>query len=132
MAKTPTQPGTSAARAAQAKAAVDPANGTALQGTEGRRQEPSPFAQLPRAGSTAGWGGPRASYYWIIGTTVALTLIGRMTVLSASTAETISEGKDPYELFIQESQFAVGRSDPDVHPFLHPTARAAKARLAAL
>ncbi|MFC8304199.1 putative lipid II flippase FtsW [Specibacter sp. NPDC057265] len=52
-------------------------------------------------------GRPTASYYWIIGTTLALTLIGRLTVLSASTAETISEGQNPYELFIKESGFAV-------------------------
>ncbi len=39
---------------------------------------------------------------------VVLTLIGRMTVLSASTAETISKGLDPYQLFLRESQFAVG------------------------
>ncbi|WP_315915025.1 putative lipid II flippase FtsW [Arthrobacter sp. lap29] len=52
-------------------------------------------------------GKPTASYYWIIGTAIALTMIGRMTVLSASTAETISKGQDPYDLFIKESGFAV-------------------------
>lgn len=52
-------------------------------------------------------GRPTASYYWIIGTTLTLTLIGRLTVLSASTAETISEGQNPYELFIRESGFAL-------------------------
>ncbi|PYI67078.1 putative lipid II flippase FtsW [Arthrobacter livingstonensis] len=51
-------------------------------------------------------GRPSAAYYWIIGTTVALTCIGLMTVLSASAAESISEGKDPYSLFIKESIFA--------------------------
>lgn len=52
-------------------------------------------------------GRPTSAYYWIIGTTLALTLIGRMAVLSASTAETISEGKDPYDLFIKEAGFAI-------------------------
>lgn len=51
-------------------------------------------------------GRPGASYYWIIGTTVALTSIGLMTVLSASAAESISAGDDPYYLFIKESIFA--------------------------
>ncbi|MBP2414979.1 cell division protein FtsW [Arthrobacter stackebrandtii] len=53
-------------------------------------------------------GRPTVWYYWIVGTTIALTMIGRMTVLSASTAETISKGEDPYDLFIKESAFAVG------------------------
>ncbi|MCQ9164264.1 MULTISPECIES: putative lipid II flippase FtsW [unclassified Arthrobacter] len=52
-------------------------------------------------------GRPSVSYYWIIGTTLALTCIGLMTVLSASAAESISQGQDPYSLFIKESIFAV-------------------------
>ncbi|MCU6479187.1 putative lipid II flippase FtsW [Arthrobacter sp. A2-55] len=51
-------------------------------------------------------GRPSASYYWIIATTVALTAVGLMTVLSASAAESISAGIDPYSLFIKESMFA--------------------------
>lgn len=53
-------------------------------------------------------GRPTGAYYWIVAMAVVLTLIGRMTVLSASTAETISKGQDPYQLFLRESQFAVG------------------------
>jgi cell division protein FtsW len=51
-------------------------------------------------------GSPGATYYWIIGTTVALTVIGLMEVLSASAAESISAGQDPYSLFVKESMFA--------------------------
>ncbi|WP_240630342.1 putative lipid II flippase FtsW [Specibacter cremeus] len=47
-----------------------------------------------------------SSYYLIIGTTVALTCIGLMTVLSASAAESISQGQDPYQLFLREAMFA--------------------------
>ncbi|GAA5230370.1 putative lipid II flippase FtsW [Arthrobacter cryoconiti] len=50
---------------------------------------------------------PGVHYYWIIGATVALTSIGLITVLSASAAESISAGQDPYFLFIKESLFAV-------------------------
>lgn len=106
MAKTPTQPGSSAARAAQAKAAVDPATAPRSKAKKAASKM-SPFSRY-RSWFNSRVGRPTATYYWIIGTTVALTLIGRMTVLSASTAETISEGKDPYELFIRESQFAAG------------------------
>lgn len=153
MAKTPAQPGTSAARAARAKTAADTAAGNAHgQATQvepakpasantakpagakasksavaggdkpasqpvnadksgktdraGRESKPRPFQGI-RDWFNAKVGRPTASYYWIIGTTVALTMIGRMTVLSASTAETISQGKDPYDLFIKESGFAV-------------------------
>ncbi|MEO6529550.1 MAG: putative lipid II flippase FtsW [Specibacter sp.] len=122
MARTPTQPGTSAVRPAKGKAVVEPAAdvsaqaGTAKAGSAtakadtGAAQAPlrsRPFKRY-RDWFYARVGRPTASYYWIIGTTVALTMIGRMTVLSASTAETISEGKDPYGLFIRETQFALG------------------------
>lgn len=143
MAKTPAQPGTSAARAARAKTAADTAAGnshgqanpakqakpaitntakpagakaskpaaagggkTSKAGKPGRESKPRAFQGI-RDWFNAKVGRPTASYYWIIGTTVALTMIGRMTVLSASTAETISQGKDPYDLFIKESGFAV-------------------------
>lgn len=58
-----------------------------------------------RTGAIAG--SPTAPYYWIIAATVALTGIGLMAVLSASSAESISEGQDPYSLFIKESMFAI-------------------------
>ena len=104
MAKTPTQPGTPAARAAQANTDVEPAAGKLHPENTTQR---GPFKSF-RNWFNARVGRPTASYYWIIGTTVALTMIGRMTVLSASTAETISKGQDPYDLFIKESQFALG------------------------
>ncbi|WP_427017171.1 putative lipid II flippase FtsW [Pseudarthrobacter sp. P1] len=47
-----------------------------------------------------------SGYYLIVGTTLALTAIGLMTVLSASAAESISQNKDPYDLFLKESMFA--------------------------
>lgn len=53
-----------------------------------------------------GSGRPTASYYWIIAATVALTGIGLMAVLSASSAESISEGQDPYGLFMKNATFA--------------------------
>lgn len=115
MAKTPTQPGTSAVRPAKGKAVVEPS--AEISASAAKQSKPRATAQNPakarpfkrhRDWFNAHVGRPTASYYWIIGTTVTLTIIGRMTVLSASTAETISEGKDPYGLFIRESQFAVG------------------------
>ncbi|MDJ0313248.1 putative lipid II flippase FtsW [Arthrobacter sp. H35-D1] len=121
MAKTPTQQGKVAAHAAQANTDVEAGKakvGSAKTGTgktgstkvglskAGKRQKPRAF-QGARNWFNARVGRPTAMYYWIIGTTVALTLIGRMTVLSASTAETISQGKDPYSLFVKESGFAV-------------------------
>nr|WP_210768575.1 putative lipid II flippase FtsW [Arthrobacter sp. E3] len=51
-------------------------------------------------------GHPTAAYYWIIATTVTLTCIGLMTVLSASAAESISAGIDPYSLFLKAAMFA--------------------------
>ncbi len=102
MAKTPTQPGKAAGQARSAKKSVEPATVPAAGGRTGRKR---PF-QRYRKWFNYWVGRPTVSYYWIIGTTVALTLIGRMTVLSASTAETISQGKDPYDLFIKESGFA--------------------------
>ena len=112
MAKTPTQPGTTAARAAQANTDVEA--GKASQAGKASKASQAGTGQKPRAFQGArNWfnarvGRPTVMYYWIIGTTVALTLIGRMTVLSASTAETISQGEDPYSLFVKESGFAVG------------------------
>lgn len=66
----------------------------------------SRFSRL-RRNLTERAGLPGVHYYWIIGATVALTSIGLITVLSASAAESISAGQDPYFLFIKESLFAV-------------------------
>ncbi len=50
-----------------------------------------------------------SSYYMILGTTLALTCIGLMMVLSSSAVESISQGVDPYQLFLKESGFgAIG------------------------
>ncbi|MHA7270360.1 putative lipid II flippase FtsW [Arthrobacter sp. HLT1-20] len=112
MARTPTQPGRSAVRPAKGEAVVEPSADvsppTAKPAPERHTAaaRTRPFKRF-RDYFNARVGRPSASYYWIIGTTVTLTIIGRMTVLSASTAETISEGKDPYGLFIKESQFAL-------------------------
>ncbi|AIX99712.1 hypothetical protein ART_0114 [Arthrobacter sp. PAMC 25486] len=113
MARTPTQPGKAATSAARAKKSVDPAKGDQAAPAASKAGAPTaakPGRQRPfqryRQRFNSRVGRPTVSYYWIIGTTVALTLIGRMTVLSASTAETISQGKDPYDLFIKESGFA--------------------------
>ncbi len=89
-----------AAKPSTAKPAAAQASGT------GRSARTRPFQGF-RDWFNARVGRPTVSYYWIVGTTVALTMIGRMTVLSASTAETISKGMDPYTLFIKESAFAV-------------------------
>lgn len=108
MAKTPAQPKTSAKgvstaatkNATKAKAGVAPLAAPATGGKDKRFQR---F----RDAFNARVGRPSAGYYWIVGTALALTLIGRMTVLSASTAETISKGQDPYDLFLKESAFAL-------------------------
>ena len=102
MAKTPAQPEKAAPKARAGTKGVGPAP---VPATGGRSRRKHPF-QRYRTWFNHLVGRPTVSYYWIIGTTVALTLIGRMTVLSASTAETISQGKDPYDLFIKESGFA--------------------------
>ncbi|MCZ2402360.1 putative lipid II flippase FtsW [Paenarthrobacter sp. Z7-10] len=46
-----------------------------------------------------------SSYYLILGATLALTCVGLMMVLSSSAVEVISQGKDPYNLFLRESAF---------------------------
>ena len=95
MARTPVQPGTSAKGHAPQTHTAPAAEAAGTTGPQRLRHRLNELA-----------GRPSASYYWIIGTTVALTCIGLMTVLSASAAESISEGMDPYTLFIKESIFA--------------------------
>lgn len=122
MARTPTQPGTSAARAAQAKAAggstAKPASSASPSKSSTAAGKKAPAAPVAPVKSAKKWqrifgrinaraGRPSASYYWIIATTVALTCIGLMTVLSASAAESISEGADPYALFVRAAIFAL-------------------------
>ncbi|MFQ4150436.1 putative lipid II flippase FtsW [Arthrobacter sp. LAPM80] len=114
MAKTPTQPGSSAAREARANSGVDEAATTAKPAAKatapakaGAPDAPAGRLKRLRGRLNAMSGRPSASYYWIIATTLALTCIGLMTVLSASAAESISAGVDPYSLFLKAAMFAV-------------------------
>lgn len=50
--------------------------------------------------------GTGTAYYMILGSTLALTCIGLMMVLSASSVEAIAEGTDTFGLFIKQSIFA--------------------------
>ncbi len=47
-----------------------------------------------------------SSYYLILGAALALTAIGLMMVLSASSVEAISEGKDTFDLFLKQAVWA--------------------------
>ena len=47
-----------------------------------------------------------SSYYLILGSALALTAIGLMMVLSASSVEAISEGKQEFDLFLKQSLWA--------------------------
>ena len=47
-----------------------------------------------------------SSYYLILGAALALTAIGLMMVLSASSVEAISEGKERFDLFLKQSVWA--------------------------
>ena len=108
MAKTPAQPRTSAkgVPAAAVKNETKVKAGAAPLPAPASSGKATRFQRF-RAAFNARVGRPAAGYYWIVGTAIALTIIGRMTVLSASTAETISKGEDPYDLFLKESLFAV-------------------------
>ncbi|MHA7208277.1 putative lipid II flippase FtsW [Arthrobacter sp. MDT1-65] len=71
-------------------------------------------AKSLRARLRRGWvfleGSDRApsgsSYYLILGAALALTAIGLMMVLSASSVEAISEGKDTFDLFLKQAVWA--------------------------
>ncbi len=49
-----------------------------------------------------------ASYYMILGAALALTAIGLMMVLSASSVEAIAEGSSEFELFLRQATWAGG------------------------
>ncbi|MHA7154930.1 putative lipid II flippase FtsW [Arthrobacter sp. TMN-50] len=49
-----------------------------------------------------------ASYYMILGSALALTAIGLMMVLSASSVEAIAEGTSEFDLFLRQALWAVG------------------------
>lgn len=113
MAKTPAQPRASA-KGVPATTAKKTAVNNETKAKVIAASMPAPAAggkvkrfQRFRDAFNARVGRPAAGYYWIVGTALALTLIGRLTVLSASTAETISKGEDPYDLFLRESGFAL-------------------------
>ncbi|MFC3298905.1 putative lipid II flippase FtsW [Arthrobacter agilis] len=47
-----------------------------------------------------------SSYYLILGSALALTAIGLLMVLSASSVEAISDGKDSFDLFLKQALWA--------------------------
>ncbi|MGV0109928.1 MULTISPECIES: putative lipid II flippase FtsW [unclassified Arthrobacter] len=47
-----------------------------------------------------------SSYYLILGSALALTAIGLLMVLSASSVEAISDGKDSFDLFLKQAVWA--------------------------
>ncbi|GAA1116089.1 putative lipid II flippase FtsW [Arthrobacter flavus] len=49
-----------------------------------------------------------ASYYMILGSALALTAIGLMMVLSASSVEAIAEGSSEFDLFLRQAMWAAG------------------------
>lgn len=118
MAKTPAQPGTSLARALRTRAGAHPDAGKtqAISAKPAKPTKKKTATTVPpavdghwtrlRGRLYAFSGRPSAAYYWIIATTVALTCVGLMAVLSASAAESISAGVDPYSLFLKAAMFA--------------------------
>ena len=105
---TPASAGTSAA----AKAHTVKAGGTttAAHPAETVEQKPKGLRARLRRGWVLLEGSDRApsgsSYYLILGAALALTAIGLMMVLSASSVEAISEGKDTFDLFIKQAVWA--------------------------
>ena len=110
MASTPTRPAAARKRpgenAGQAAAPTTPAPGI-------------PASRLPAAGRLRRWyrrfwsalegtGKSRngSTYYLILGTTLALTAIGIMMVLSASSVEAIAAGESPYTAALKQGLFA--------------------------
>ncbi|MHA7263876.1 putative lipid II flippase FtsW [Arthrobacter sp. TMN-37] len=117
MVTTPTRPGgrkpaparSSAARTART-AGTTPQRG----GSAGTPQPPARGGL--RAAAVTGWryleGTGRSpsgsSYYLILGAALALTAIGLLMVLSASSVEAISEGKEEFDLFLKQAVWAGG------------------------
>ena len=102
-----------AAATSEAKArtaATRPVTTPAAAGTESADQPPRGL----RARAGRAWafleGADRSpsgsSYYLILGAAIALTAIGLMMVLSASSVEAISEGKDTFDLFLKQAVWA--------------------------
>ena len=108
MVSTPTRPAAARARTA------DTARGAAVK-TAGKDPGPKPpaVAGLLRWYRTfwsalEGTGKSRngSTYYLILGTTLALTAIGIMMVLSASSVEAIAAGESPYTAALKQGLFA--------------------------
>jgi cell division protein FtsW len=88
-------------------------------GTTGKPPAEKPAVRLPRPGKARGWyrtfwaklegtGKSRngSTYYLILGATLALTAIGIMMVLSASSVEAIAAGESPYTAALKQGMFA--------------------------
>ena len=108
MVSTPTRPAAARTRTA------DTARGAAVK-TAGKDPGPKPpaVARLLRWYRTfwsalEGTGKSRngSTYYLILGTTLALTAIGIMMVLSASSVEAIAAGESPYTAALKQGLFA--------------------------
>lgn len=108
MVSTPTRPAAARTRTA------DTARGAAVN-TAGKDPGPKPavLARLLRCYRTfwsalEGTGKSRngSTYYLILGTTLALTAIGIMMVLSASSVEAIAAGESPYTAALKQGLFA--------------------------
>ncbi|RJT95885.1 putative lipid II flippase FtsW [Arthrobacter frigidicola] len=119
MVTTPTRhPGRRPAAARTAGAAAGRAAGAPAgrsTGTTPAKGSPAPAPRRGiRAAAARGWrfleGTDRrpsgSSYYLILGAALALTAIGLLMVLSASSVEAISEGKEEFDLFLKQAVWA--------------------------
>lgn len=108
MVSTPTRPKSSQPRAG--KPASPPSSRPASKGAPGARTLPQRVRAAYRAFWSAleGTGTSRngSTYYLILGSTLALTAIGIMMVLSASSVESIAAGKSPYGDALKQGMFA--------------------------
>ncbi|MBG6183997.1 cell division protein FtsW [Arthrobacter sp. CAN_A214] len=96
MVTTPTRPGGHQPGASGSPAGSEPARITAAGGL---RRAWTLLEGTGRAPSGS-------SYYLILGTALALTAIGLLMVLSASSVEAISDGEDEFALFLKQSVWA--------------------------
>ncbi len=115
MVSTPTR--TTAARTASGKAAGSSPSGAKTAGgtmqPEARKPAVTPAARVRSWGrgfwsALEGTGKSRngSTYYLILGSTLALTAIGIMMVLSASSVEAIAAGESPYSAALKQGGFA--------------------------
>lgn len=108
MVSTPTRPAAAKPRTAAAVrgAAARPAGSTGLQ------RPPLPvrvrrwYRRFWSALEGSGKSRNGSTYYLILGTTLALTAIGIMMVLSASSVEAIAAGESPYSAALKQGLFA--------------------------